>query len=260
MEHKVQVVADAGALSRAAAHVFIEVANQSVRDQGSFTVALSGGSTPKALYSLLAGDPDLRSRVPWERTHFFFGDERHVAPDHPDSNYRTANEAMLAKRSVASHQIFRMKGEYSDAARAAVEYEQELRQFFHLTGDQLPRFDLIMLGMGPDGHTASLFPGTKALHEKTKLVVANWVGRFYAQRITMTAPVLNHAALVLFMVHGRDKAQALKAVLEGPYEPEQLPSQLIRPQNGTLLWLVDESAAGLLDRTTISPSRIAATG
>jgi 6-phosphogluconolactonase len=257
MECNIQIVADAEALSRTAADVFVDVAKRAVRDRGRFTVALSGGSTPKALYSLLTGDPDLRAQVPWQQTYFFFGDERHVPPDHPDSNYRTANEGLFSTMSVASDQIFRMKGEYSDPAKAAAEYEQELREFFHLAAGQLPRFDMVMLGMGPDGHTASLFPGTRALHEKKKLVTANWVGKFCTQRITMTAPVLNNAALVIFMAHGQDKAPPLKAVLEGPYEPEQLPSQLIRPQNGILSWLVDESAAGQLDRTSIKPSRMA---
>lgn len=259
MESKIQIEADAEALARAAASIFLEAAHLAVREKGNFAVALSGGTTPTALYSLLAGDSDLRARVPWQQTYFFFGDERHVPPDHPDSNYRNANDAMISRISVAAGQVFRVKGEYSDAARAAAEYEQDLRAFFHLPSGQFPRFDLVMLGMGPDGHTASLFPGTKALHENNRLVAANWVGKLYAQRITMTAPLLNHAALVMFMVHGSDKAQPLKAVLEGPYEPEQLPSQLIRPHHGTLLWLVDESAAGLLDRTTIHSSCIATT-
>jgi 6-phosphogluconolactonase len=132
-----------------------------------------------------------------------------------------------------------------------------LREFFHLSEGQLPRFDLIMLGMGPDGHTASLFPGTKALNESNRLVTSNWVGKFYTHRITMTAPVLNNAACVMFMAGGQDKAQPLKAVLEGPYEPAQLPSQLIRPAHGTLLWLVDQSAASLLDPSTSIPTKIA---
>ncbi len=260
MERKIEVVADAPALARAAADLFLASAKQAVKERGKFTVALSGGSTPKALYSLLTSDAELRAQVPWTQIYFFFGDERHVAPDHPDSNYRMANEAMLSKMNIPAAQVFRIKGEYSDAAKAAAEYEQQLREFFHLSAGQLPRFDLVMLGMGPDGHTASLFPGTKALDETKRLVTHNWVGKFYTQRVTMTAPVLNHAALVMFMAHGQDKAQPLKAVLEGPYEPAQLPSQLIRPQHGTLLWLVDKTAAALLDRATLAPARIAATG
>ena len=262
MERKIQIVSDAATLAHAAAEVFTAAANQAVEKKGAFTVALSGGSTPQALYSLLATDAELRSRVPWQQTYFFFGDERHVPPDHADSNYRAAHEALLSKIFINADQVFRMKGEYSDAAKAAVEYERALREYFHLSTGELPRFDLVMLGMGPDGHAASLFPGTKALDERKRLVTSNWVGKFYTHRITMTAPLLNNAACVMFMVHGPDKALPLKAVLEGPYEPAQLPSQLIRPLHGTLLWLVDESAAGLLDRSTMRPPRseIAAAG
>jgi 6-phosphogluconolactonase len=257
MESKVQIVSDAAALARAVADVFIATANHAVEKKGSFTVALSGGSTPKALYSLLTADRDLNSRVPWQKIDFFFGDERHVPPDHPDSNYRSAQEGMLSKVPVGPERVFRMKGEYKDTEKAATEYDQVLREFFRLSEGQLPRFDLIMLGMGPDGHTASLFPGTKALNESNRLVTSNWVGKFYTHRITMTAPVLNNAACVMFMAGGQDKAQPLKAVLEGPYEPAQLPSQLIRPAHGTLLWLVDQSAASLLDPSTSIPTKIA---
>ncbi|MBZ5628192.1 MAG: 6-phosphogluconolactonase [Acidobacteriia bacterium] len=260
MERKVQIVSDAAALSHAAAEVFTAAARQAVGEKGNFTVALSGGSTPKALYGLLTGDAELRSRVPWQQTYFFFGDERHVAPDHADSNYRTAHQTLLSKIPIAAGQVFRMKGEYPDAVKGAAEYEDALREYFHLPAGRFPRFDLVMLGMGPDGHTASLFPGTKALEERNRLVTSNWVGKFYTHRITMTAPVLNNAACVMFMAHGPDKAQPLKAVLEGPYEPAQLPAQLIRPPNGTLLWLVDESAGGLLDRGALRPPKIAATG
>jgi 6-phosphogluconolactonase len=260
VERKIQIVSDAAALPRAASDVFIAAANHAVGKKGAFTVALSGGSTPKALYSLLTTDRDLNARVPWQKIDFFFGDERHVPPDHEDSNYRMAHEAMLSKAPVSPARVFRMRGEYKETEKAASEYEQTLREFFHLSAGQLPRFDLVMLGMGQDGHTASLFPGTKALEEHKRLVTSNWVGKFYTHRITMTAPVLNNAACVMFMVHGRDKAQPLKAVLEGPHEPAQLPSQLIRPGHGTLWWLVDQSAAALLDPSTTIPTKIAATG
>jgi len=260
VESNLQIVSDAAALSRAAADIFIAAANQAVEKKGAFTVALSGGSTPKALYSLLTTDRDLSSRVPWQNIDIFFGDERHVPPDLPDSNYGAAHEAMLSKVPVSPARVFRMKGEYKETDEAAAEYEQVLREYFHLLAGQLPRFDLVMLGMGPDGHTASLFPGTKALDENKRLVTSNWVGKFYTHRITMTAAVLNNAARVMFMAHGQDKAQALKAVLEGPHEPAQLPSQLIRPTHGMLWWLVDESAAALLDPSTTNPIKIAATG
>ena len=260
MERKIQIVSDSAALARAAADAFIAAANHAVERKGGFTVALSGGSTPKALYALLTTDHDLTGRVPWQKIDFFFGDERHVPPDHADSNYRAAYEGMLTKAPVSPARTFRMRGEYQEAEKAAAEYDQVLREFFHLSAGQLPRFDLIMLGMGPDGHCASLFPGTKALEEKKRLVTSNWVGKFYTHRITMTAPVLNNAACVLFMAHGQDKALPLKGVLEGPHEPAQLPSQLICPAHGTLWWLVDQTAAALLDPSTTNPTKIAATG
>jgi 6-phosphogluconolactonase len=157
-----------------------------------------------------------------------------------------ASEAMLAKAPVDPKQVHRIKGEKRNAAQAAEEYEQELRASFRLAADQLPRFDLVLLGMGPEGHTASLFPGTKALREERRLVVSNWVGKLYTDRITFTPPVLNNAARVIFMVHGEEKAPALKAVLEGPYEPEQLPAQMVHPKQGKVLWLLDPSAASML--------------
>lgn len=238
------------ALYGAAAAEFVRAAQEAAQSNGTFNVVLSGGSTPRALYSRLATDPGLRAQVPWEKINFFWGDERHVSPDHPDSNFRMVNEAMISRVPVTAAQIWRIKGELADAKEAAGEYEQRLRECFHLADGVAPRFDLVLLGMGSDGHTASLFPGTKALDETQRLVVANWVGKFYAERITLTAPVLNNAALVLFLVRGEDKAPALKAVLEGPSEPAQLPAQLIRPSKGTLTWLVDSSAARLLSTKT----------
>ena len=177
---------------------------------------------------------------------FFFGDERHVPPDDPESNYRMAAEAMFSKAPVDARQVHRIQAEKTDAAEAAEKYEEELQAFFRLEPGQLPRFDLVLLGMGPEGHTASLFPGTKALKEQKRLVVSNWVGKLYTDRITLTPPVLNAAARVIFMVHGAEKAPALKAVLEGPHEPDQLPAQIIQPENGKVLWLVDPTAASML--------------
>jgi 6-phosphogluconolactonase len=245
---EIKIFPDADALSSAAAAEFLRSAQEAVRAKGTFNVVLSGGSTPRALYSRLATDPALRAQVPWEKINFFWGDERHVPPDHPDSNFRMANEAMISRAPISPAQIWRIKGELAEAKDAASDYEQRLRDFFHLTHAQLRRFDLVLLGMGPDGHTASLFPGTKALHETNRLVVANWIGKLYAERITLTAPVLNNAACVMFLVHGEDKAPALKAVLEGPLEPEQLPAQLIQPSSGKLIWLLDPSASRMLSR------------
>jgi 6-phosphogluconolactonase len=243
---EIRILADANAIAQTAAAEFLEAAKEAVREKGSFSVALSGGSTPKALYGLLINNPVLQAMVPWSKIQFYFGDERHVPPDDPESNFRMATEAMLAKAPIDPKQVHRIKGEKRNAAQAAEEYEEDLRASFRLAEGQLPRFDLVLLGMGPEGHTASLFPGTKALKEERRLVVSNWVGKLYTDRITLTPPVLNNAARVLFMVHGAEKAPALKAVLEGPYEPDQLPAQIIKPKEGKVLWLVDPTAAAVL--------------
>src|SRR5215831_20878547 len=245
-DREVRILADASAIAQTAAAEFVEAAKEAVCLKDSFSVALSGGSTPKVLYGLLLNNGPLRAIVPWSKIQFFFGDERHVPPDNTDSNFRMASEAMLATAPVDPKQVHRIKGEIESAAEAAEEYEKDLRTSFRLEPGQLPRFDLVLLGMGPEGHTASLFPGTKALKEERRLVVSNWVGKLYTDRITLTPPVLNNAARVVFMVHGAEKAPALKAVLEGPYEPEQLPAQMIHPQQGKVLWLADPTAAGML--------------
>ncbi len=243
---EIRILPDANGIAQTGAAEFLEAAREAVREKGSFCVALAGGSTPKALYGLLASNALLQAKVPWSKIQFFFGDERHVPPDNDESNFRMATEAMLSKAPVDPKQVHRIKGEERNAAQAAEEYEDELRASFKLQAGQLPRFDLVLLGMGSEGHTASLFPGTKALQEERRLVVSNWIGKLYTDRITLTPPVLNNAARVIFMVHGDEKAPALKAVLEGPYEPEQLPAQMIHPKNGRVLWLVDPSAASML--------------
>ncbi len=246
MEREIRILADGAAIAQRAAQQFLQAAADAVRERGSFTAALAGGSTPKTLYSLLANDPALRSQVPWDKIHLFFGDERHVGPGHPDSNFRMATEAMLSKAPLKAEQVTRIKGEYPDAEQAAQEYEQALRTYFQLKDGEYPRFDLLLAGMGNEGHTLSLFPGTKALHPGARVVVRNWVGKLYTERITLTAPAASNAARIIFMVTGADKAPALKAVLEGPYEPEQLPAQLLQPKNGKLLWLVDTAAGSML--------------
>src|SRR6266478_452230 len=246
VDREIRIFVDGAAIARRTAQEFVQTAASAVRTKGSFNVALAGGSTPKALYSLLVDDPALRSQVPWDKMHLFFGDERHVAPDHPDSNFRMALEAMISKSSLKPEQVTRIKGEYPDADQAALEYEKALREYFKLKAGEYPRFDLVLAGMGNEGHTLSLFPGTKALHPDGRLVVRNWVGKLYTERITLTAPAASNAAHIIFMVTGADKAPALKAVLEGPFEPEQLPAQLLQPQNGKLLWLVDAAAGSML--------------
>ncbi len=247
MKPDIRILPDAAALTQTAAVEFLRAATQAVEKKGSFALALAGGSTPKALYSLLVTDPGYRERVPWDKTYFFFGDERHAGPDDPDSNFRMAREAMLSKVPLKPEQVFRIKGEYPDAQKAAAEYDQVLRDHFGLKDAELPRFDLVLLGMGVEGHTASLFPGTRALSEDKRLVVPNWVGKLFTDRITFTPPVLNNAARVIFLLHGDDKALALKGVLEGPHEPDQLPAQIVQPRNGSVLWLLDATAAHLLE-------------
>jgi len=246
VNREIRILADGAAIAKRAAQEFVQAAAEAVRIKGSFNVALAGGSTPKALYSLLVNDPALRSQVPWDKIHLFFGDERHVAPDHPDSNYRMASETMISKSPLKPEQVTRIKGEYPDAEQAALEYEKALREYFKLKAGEYPRFDLVLAGMGNEGHTLSLFPGTKALHADRRIVVRNWIGKLYTERLTLTAPAASNAAHIIFMVTGTDKAPALKAVLEGPFEPEQLPAQLLQPQNGKLLWLVDTAAGSML--------------
>ena len=231
-------------LFEAAAAEFTAQASESVRARGRFTVALSGGSTPRSLYALLATRPS----IPWDKICFFWSDERHVPPDHPDSNYRMANESLLSKVPARPDSIFRVRAEEKDADAAAQQYEQTLQLFFHLSSGDVPRFDLILLGLGPDGHTASLFPETSALNERHRLVVANWVEKFNAHRITFTFPVLNQAACVIFLVSGPDKSPILRQVFED--SSANLPSQHVRPTNGRLLWLVDKAAAGTLSGGT----------
>jgi 6-phosphogluconolactonase len=196
------------------------------------------------MFALLA--TNARNSLPWEETFFFWGDERHVPPTDADSNYRMADEAMLSKIPVAAGNVFRVPAENPEASAVADEYEKTIQKFFELKPGDFPRFDLILLGMGPDGHTASLFPGTEALKEKSRLVVANYVEKLKASRLTLTLPVLNAARNVAFLVSGADKAPALHGVLEGDATGEQYPAKLVKPDAGRLIWFVDRAAASEL--------------
>jgi 6-phosphogluconolactonase len=242
---RVQILADPAALARAAAEEMTHRMIAAVRAHGRASVALSGGSTPKALYTLLAQEPSLRERLPWAATHFFFGDERHVPPGDETSNYRMARTAMfdaLGEVCPAAN-IHRIQAEGPDAYRVAADYERELGAFFPAG---TPRFDLILLGMGPDGHTASLFPGTTGLREADKWVCAAWIDKMSTYRITLTPKVLTNAAALLFLVAGKDKTDTLPLVLQGPSEPDRFPSQGISAATGETLWLVDQVAAAKL--------------
>ena len=255
---QVRVYRDPEELALKAARLFARRADQYVVGCGRFTVALSGGSTPKAMFTALAAHPFVDT-VPWSSIYFFWGDERCVPPDHPDSNYRMTNEALLSRVPVPAENVFRIRAELPDPNQAADEYSAALQRFF-LAGpgttktgtaplSTIPRFDLVFLGMGPDGHTASLFPHTTALKAGERIAVANYVEKSNAHRITLTAATINNARNITFLAAGADKAETLRNVLEGPDQPEVYPSQLIRPGNGTLLWMVDESAASLLSET-----------
>jgi 6-phosphogluconolactonase len=228
---------DAASLSRAASEHFVTLAAEAMVIHGQFVVALSGGSTPRATYALLASD-EFAARVDWPRVHVFWGDERCVPPDHPDSNYRMARETLLERIQIPTENVHRIWGELPPD-QAAMAYQAELEVVLGAGG----RFDLILLGMGADGHIASLFPGTAALHEQTRWVVAHYVDKLAAWRITLTPAAINTATHVIFIVSGAAKAERLREVLAGPYQPDILPAQIVRPADGRLLWLVDAAAA-----------------
>lgn len=228
-------------LFEAGAELVAHTATECVAEDGRFTIALSGGSTPKSLYNLLA--TNARTSLPWDHMFFFWGDERHVPPTDKDSNFRMTQEAMLSKVPVPEKNIFRVPAENPDADAAAASYEETLRKFFALQAGQVPVFDLILLGLGPDGHTASLFPETAALAENSRLVVANRVEKLDTKRITLTLPVLNAAQCVTFLVSGTDKAAAVQSVLQTDASGTKYPAKLVRPANGKLIWLLDRGAA-----------------
>jgi len=251
--NQVDVFPDVHALTLAAAERFAALATRAVEHHAVFAVALSGGSTPKALYRLMAADREIRAKIPWSKIHFFFGDERHVPPDHADSNFRMANEAMFQALPAEQLHIHRVLGEMTSAAQAAEQYEADLRKFFEPRGFldiSFPRFDLILLGMGPDGHTASLFPNSSGLQETTRWVIANWVEKFQTDRITFTFPVLNSAAEVILFVSGPEKAELLAEVLQ-PNGVEKYPVQNVKPHNGIKRWMLDASAAAGLHVTRV---------
>lgn len=225
-------------MSRAAADFFVTLANQRIAAEGRFAVALSGGSSPKQLYTFL-GSPPYRDAVPWPQVHFFWADERCVLPDHPKSNYKLAFDAFLSRIPLPDANIHRIKGEEGPVA-AAQSYEEDLRIFFG--GPGVPVFDLIMLGVGEDGHTASLFPGSPSLQETVRLAVPVYLERPKRDRVTLTLPVLKHAAHVLFLASGRAKADVVSGVLDGN-NVRRYPAGLVRPVNGEVTWLIDREAA-----------------
>jgi 6-phosphogluconolactonase len=238
-EREIKIVPDLNSLAQEAARRIIVAAEARLADnQHFFSLFLSGGNTPRSLYELLAAEP-YRSQLNWSKVEIYFGDERCVPPDHPDSNYLMAHTTMLSKLPIPEPNIHRMRGELSPEA-AAIEYGQLLQSKFHDAGP-----DMVLLGMGPDGHTASLFPGTAALKEPHHRCVANFVPKLNSWRVTLTYPFLNKFKSVLILIDGSDKAEILKEVLEGPRDPDCLPIQGIEP-SGQLTWLLDTTAASRL--------------
>lgn len=220
-------------------NTFLDFCNAAVASKGSFSISLSGGSTPGAIYRRLVGLP-----VEWSKIFFFFGDERFVPPDDAESNFRMATDAMLLPLGIKDENIFRWRTDFGNAAAAATDYSDRLRDFF----GGWPKFDLCLLGLGADGHTASLFPETAALYETERIAAENWVPKFDSFRLTLTPPAINNSSNILFIVIGPEKAAAVASVIDGEYRPSILPAQLIKPKSGTLRWLIDDDAASRLLR------------
>lgn len=247
-ERHIETADSLDTLAQRASRRFYEAAERALADpqRGRFLVALSGGSTPRALHQALVAH--YRELIPWERVQIFWSDERCVPPDDKESNYRMARETLLELVPLPAENIHRMPGERTDYDAAAADYEAEIRQVFGLPPDVLLRFDLILLGMGPDGHTASLFPGTPALHETGKLVAANWVPQQHMERLTFTYPLINNARQVMFLAAGAEKAEALRDVLSGQTTIDERPAVGVRPVDGEVIWMVDREAMRLVDQ------------
>lgn len=249
-EKKIIVVADAAAAAHFAAELFKDRAQKAIVKSGIFTVALSGGSTPKTLYHLLATDESFSKQIAWDKVHLFWGDERFVPADHPESNYRMVKEQMLDLISIPTGNVHRIVTEGVEPEECAAVYGRELRAFFGernlLASCGGPAFDLNFLGLGPDGHTASLFPESKALSETHHWCVANWVEKFDSWRITLTYPSINSANCIAFLAVGKDKTEKITEILGNDSTTHHYPAQGVKPSGGELLWVLDElSASGL---------------
>jgi 6-phosphogluconolactonase len=246
----VRVSATPELVAQTAAREVVALAARAVRTRGSFRLALAGGATPKRLYELLvAGGPADEPTISWAHTQIFFGDERFVPADSADSNFRMAREALLDHVPIPEAAVHRVPTDLADPFVCAARYEVDLRAAFGREGRGWPRFDLILLGMGADGHTASLFPGSRALQETEKLIAATWVDALRGHRITFTLPLINHARAVFFLVTGAEKASSIARVLSPDLDPDPLPAQRVRPKTGRLVWLVDAAAAGRRNRS-----------
>src|SRR5690349_13184147 len=241
----IAIYPDTDILSHEAAQYIVRVAQESIVTHGRFTLALSGGNTPKKLYGLLASEPYV-SQIDWNLVEIFWSDERCVPPDSPDSNYHMAQEVLLSKVPIPANQIHRTPADEADRDAASEAYAQEMRNVFGTNG--VPKFDLIQLGMGPEGHTASLFPHQASLHEQQRLVMPVSVPKPPPARLTFTPPLLNAATRVLFLVTGADKVDAVQAVLEGDHQPDEYPAQIVQPPRGDVTWMLDNAAAARLSK------------
>ena len=237
---QIGIYPDINSLSHEAAQFIVRLANEATVSRGRFSIALSGGSTPNVLYGLFATEPYL-GQINWPSVEIFWSDERCVPPDDAESNYAMAKEVLLSKIPIQPRQVHRMPAEKADRDAAAQEYTLEMQRVFSTNG--IPAFDLIQLGMGPEGHTASLFPHQQSLHEQERLVMPVSVPKPPPLRLTFTPPLLNAARHVLFLVTGSEKADAVQAVLEGPYQSEEYPAQIVRPATGEVTWMLDTAAA-----------------
>ncbi len=236
----IAIYPDVDTLSQQAAQYVVRTASESIAARGRFTIALSGGTTPRKLYTLLGSEP-YSSQIDWQQVHIFWGDERCVPPDNPDSNYYMAQEVLLSKIPIPALQVHRMPADQPGRDAASQSYTAEMQRAFGTQG--IPVFDLIQLGMGPEGHTASLFPHQASLRETQRLVMPVSVPKPPPDRLTFTPPLLNAARNILFLVAGSDKAEALQAVLDGEYQPEEYPAQIVRPPDGEVVWMLDKAAA-----------------
>jgi len=247
MNREIKIFPNSKVLNLLAAEKFIDIGKEAIKRQVVFFVALAGGSTPKSLYRLLASEP-FKNQIDWQRIFFFLGDERNVPEDDPESNFRMINENLFEPLQIPQANIFRWNAGKKAPEATAKEYETAISWTFIEDEEERTRpvFDLIILGMGTDGHTASLFPYTKALSESKRFAVANRVEKLDTTRLTLTFPVINNARNIMFLVSGAEKAETLKNVLEGEFEPEKFPSQNVNPHDGNLFWLLDEKAASLL--------------
>lgn len=240
--NKIRIFEDIDQLNHSAARMFFEIAERSIASRGRFTVSLAGGSTPRELYKLISSE-DYRERIDWTKVFFFFGDERFVPYDHAYSNYRMAKENLFDRIELPASNVFPWNTGAVNEAIAAAEYEATITRFFDT---DLPSFDLILLGIGADGHTASLFPHTAALKETERITAANYVRKLETTRLTMTYPLINNARHIAFLIAGDEKAEAVRSIAEGSPDPDEFPARGVSPSNGKLIWFLDSASAQLL--------------